>query len=142
METMRIGEFAGAAGVNVQTVRYYERRGLLPEPERRASGYREYGPECLQRLRFILRAKELGLTLSEVEAMLALRQDADTTAAQVKARAEEKLADVAAKIRDLERIRQALSHLIEGCEGGEARLSDCPLLDALGPLEGASCSHD
>ena len=72
---MKIGEFAHDAGVNVQTVRYYERRGLLPEPDRRPSGYREYGPDALDRLHFIKRAQELGFTLTEIRELLALRLD-------------------------------------------------------------------
>lgn len=78
---MQIGEFARRAGVNVQTVRYYERRGLLPEPERRASGYRQYTPAALERLQFIRRAQELGFTLNEIDELLQLRTDPQTTAA-------------------------------------------------------------
>jgi len=74
-KALRIGEVAGRAGVNVQTLRFYERRGLLPEPPRRASGYREYAPESVRRVRFIKRAQELGFTLAEVEELLRLRED-------------------------------------------------------------------
>ena len=128
------GELAGRGGVNVQTVRYYERRGLLHDPRRRAEGYREYGEATLARLRFIRRAQELGFTLAEIEELLALRLDPGTTAAAVKARAEEKIASIEARMRDLERIRQALGHLAGRCRGGHAPAGDCPLLDALGPL--------
>jgi len=141
METMRIGEFARKAGVNVQTVRYYERRGLLPEPERRESGYREYSPDCLERLQFIRRSQELGFTLSEIEELLALRTDPHTTAADVKARAEAKVADIEAKIQDLRQIQHALEHLAGQCRGGRGPTGDCPLLAAMGPLTGA-CAHD
>lgn len=131
---MKIGEFARRAGVNIETVRYYERRGLMPEPERRDSGYRQYREADLERLRFIRRAQELGFTLSEIEELLELRTDPQTTAAEVKARAEEKIADVSARIADLERIRHALEHLAGQCKGGRGPTGDCPLLDALGPI--------
>lgn len=131
---MTIGALASRAGVSVQTVRYYERRGLLDEPHRRASGYREYGPSTLHRLRFIRRAQELGFTLSEIAELLALRLDPHTTAADVKASAEHKIQDVEQKIRDLERIKHALTHLAGRCRGGRGPTGDCPLLDALGPI--------
>lgn len=133
---MKIGELARRAGVNVQTVRYYERRGLLDEPARRASGYREYGAEALDRLRFIRRAQELGFTLAEIVDLLALRLDPHTTAADVKARAREKIEEIDGKIHDLERIRGALAHLAGKCHGGRGPTGDCPLLQALGPLDG------
>jgi Hg(II)-responsive transcriptional regulator len=141
VERMKIGEFAGKAGVNVQTVRYYERRGLLPEPERRESGYREYTPACLERLYFIRRAQELGFTLSEIEGLLSLRTDPRTTAAEVKARADAKVADIESKIRDLRTIQHALEHLAGQCRGGSGPTGDCPLLAALGPLgsHGSAC---
>ncbi|HEX3157928.1 MAG TPA: heavy metal-responsive transcriptional regulator [Gemmatimonadaceae bacterium] len=131
---MTIGELARRAGVNVQTVRYYERRGLLEEPQRRDSGYREYEPDALDRLRFIRRAQELGFTLTEIGELLALRLDPSTTAADVKARAEEKIQEIDGRLRDLEQIRHALTHLAGRCRGGRGPTGDCPLLEALGPL--------
>lgn len=141
METMKIGEFARRAGVNVQTVRYYERRGLLPEPARWASGYREYTAGCLERLRFIRRSQELGFTLGEIEELLALRTNPQTSAAEVRARAEAKVADIQAKIRDLQTIQRALEHLAGQCRGGEEPTGDCPLLAAMGPLGAACATH-
>ena len=135
---MLIGELARRAGVNVQTVRYYERRGLLADPRAREQGYREYTNATLERLRFIRRAQELGFTLTEIGELLALRLDAGATAAAVKARAAEKVAEIDAKLRDLERIRAALTHLAGQCAGGKAPLGDCPLLDALGPIGSAA----
>lgn len=133
---MRIGELAKRAGVNIQTVRYYERRGLLHDPRRRrAAGYREYTGATLERLRFIRRAQELGFTLSEIGELLALRLDPGTTAAAVKQRAKEKIMEIEGKLRDLERIRHALTHLAGQCRGGRGPVGDCPLLDALGPVE-------
>ena len=139
---MKIGEFAKQAGVNVQTVRYYERRGLLPEPDRRASGYREYSPDCLQRLQFIRRTQELGFTLAEIGDLLALRLDPETTADDVKHRAVAKLDDIEGRIRDLQQVRAALEHLAGECDGGAGPTGACPLLTAMGPLEPAACSHD
>jgi DNA-binding transcriptional MerR regulator len=133
MQTMTIGQLARRAGVGVQTVRYYERRHLLPTATRRASGYREFAPVALQRLRFIRRAQELGFTLAEIAELLALRLDPHTTAADIKSRAEEKIGDIDRKVRDLERIRHALGHLAGRCRGGRAPTGECPLLEALGP---------
>lgn len=133
---MMIGELARRAGVNVQTVRYYERRGLLPAPHRTAAGYREYADDTCDRLRFIRRAQELGFTLVEIQELLVLRRDPRTTAGAVKARAEAKIADLDRRIGDLERIRHALHHLAGRCHGGRGPVGDCPLLDALGSLDG------
>ena len=137
---MTIGQLARRAGVGVQTVRYYERRHLLPAAARRASGYREFTPAALERLRFIRRAQELGFTLSEIADLLALRLDPRTTAADVKARAGEKIGEIDRKIHDLERIRHALIHLAGRCRGGRGPAGDCPLLEALGPLSGPAGS--
>lgn len=132
---MKIGELASQAGVHVQTIRYYERRDLLPEPERRPSGYRQYGPETLDRLQFIKRAQQLGFTLTEIRELLALRLDPRTPAAAVKARAEAKIQDIDRKLHDLERIKHALAHLAGHCHGGRGPIGDCPLLDALGHID-------
>jgi MerR family mercuric resistance operon transcriptional regulator len=138
MTTMTIGELAREAGVGVQTVRYYERRRLLPAAARRSSGYREFTPAALERLRFIRRAQELGFTLSEIAELLTLRLDPHTTAADFKARAEEKIGEIERKLHDLERLRHALAHLAGGCPGGRSPTGDCPLLEALGPLHGGA----
>ncbi|HSG46555.1 MAG TPA: heavy metal-responsive transcriptional regulator [Longimicrobiales bacterium] len=127
---MRIGELAEMAGVGVQTVRYYERRGLLPEPSREESGYRKYADGDLARLRFIVKAKSLGFTLSEIRDLLALRVDPGSTADDVRRRAQSKLDGVDARLRDLGRIRDALSRLVETCQAhGDAE--ECALLHAL-----------
>lgn len=143
MKAMTIGQLARRAGVGVQTIRYYERRRLLPPASRRESGYREFPPAALERLRFIRRARELGFTLAEIADLLALRLDPRTTAADIKARAELKIEEIDLKLHDLQRIRQALAHLAGGCRGGHAPTGDCPLLEALGPLSTpAGVSHD
>jgi DNA-binding transcriptional MerR regulator len=140
-KTMTIGELARRAGEGVQTVRYYERRQLLPEAPRRASGYREFTGTALDRLRFIKRAQELGFTLAEIADLLALRLDPTTTAADVKAAAEAKIEQIDAKIHDLERIRHALGHLAGECHAQGHLTSDCPLLEALGPLHEPATSE-
>lgn len=132
--TMRIGALARGAGVNVQTVRYYERRGLLDDPRAKHDGYREYHNGTLERLLFIKRAQELGFTLNEISELLALRMDPDAHAEDVKARALSKIHEIDARMRDLKRIKDALTHLAGLCNGGQAPASDCPLLDALGPI--------
>lgn len=131
---MTIGELARRAEVNVQTVRYYERRGLLADPARRPSGYRVYPEAALDRLKFIRRAQELGFTLNEIGELLTLRLDPATTASDVKQRAAQKIVEVESRIRDLERIKGALTHLAGRCRGGRGPAGDCPLLDTLGTL--------
>jgi MerR family transcriptional regulator, copper efflux regulator len=127
---MKIGELADSAGVNVQTVRFYERRGLLPQPERTASGYREYDEADLHRLRFILRAKELGFTLSEIRDLLDLRSSAGATADDVRIRAQEKIKDVEGKLRDLQRIRDGLGRVVSSCDA-HGPPEECALIHAL-----------
>jgi MerR family copper efflux transcriptional regulator len=127
---MTIGEVARRAGVAVDTVRFYEHQGLLEEPARRPSGYREFDEGVVARLRFIQKAKELGFSLKEIGELLALRAGPNATCADVRRQAAAKLADVEAKIRDLERIRDALAALTASCRG-QGPTSDCPILDAL-----------
>lgn len=131
---MRIGELADRAGVNVQTVRYYERRGLLPEPERTSSGYRRYDEDDLLRLRFILRAKGLGFTLGEVTDLLELRVDPERTTEDVRRRAAAKIAGTVAKIRDLESIRSTLQRLVDACDA-HGSVEQCALMHAIGAEE-------
>ncbi|RJQ47368.1 MAG: MerR family transcriptional regulator [Gammaproteobacteria bacterium] len=130
MESLSIGQLAKAAQVNVETVRYYEREGLLPRPARRASGYRRYPSATVTRLQFIKRSKELGFSLKEIAELLALRIDPHSGCADVKRRAEAKLADIERKLTDLRRMRRALTQLVHDC-GGEGPSSACPILDTL-----------
>lgn len=127
---MTIGELARKAGVNVETVRYYERRGLITRPQRRGTGFREYQDEMFKRLRFIRQAKDLGFSLKEISELLSLRRDSQTSCREVKARAENKLKDIRQKIRTLEGMEAALAGLAKSCKG-RGPLSDCPILDAL-----------
>ncbi len=127
---MKIGEVAKAAGVGIDAVRFYEREGLLPEPARRPSGYREYSPDAVLDLRFIRRAKVLGFSLREISELLSIHRDPGATAADVRRLAEEKLADLADKIRSLQRMKRALRDVVEACSG-RGDTSDCSILRSL-----------
>jgi Cu(I)-responsive transcriptional regulator len=133
MESIGIGTLAKRTGVRIDTVRYYERNGLLAPKARLASGYRRYGELEVSRLRFIRRAQTLGFTLKEVRELLALSAQRDV--ARVKRTAQAKLADVEQRIAALERIRDGLSKLLAACPG-HGRAADCPILNALGGEEG------
>lgn len=128
MVTMTIGRLAKTAGVNIDTIRYYERNGLLPMPARRASGYREYSSADVSRLRFILRAKDLGFTLAEIAELLSLSTDHDVRG--VKRRTERHLEQVEHKIKELQRMRRGLKTLIDACPG-HGELEKCPIIAAL-----------
>ena len=127
---MKIGELALRAGVRIDTVRYYERQGLLPAPRRLASGYRTYDSHDEAKLRFIRRAKALGFSLVEIRDLLALSSRRDDDMADMKSVAIEKLADVEAKLAELQRIREGLQSLVASCPGHGA-LDQCPILNAL-----------
>lgn len=127
---MRIGELAKRCDVSIDTIRYYERQGLLPEPTRLATGYRRYQAADVDRLRFVRRAKLLGFTLDEIKELLALSDHRDDDMAGLKATATAKLADVDARIAELGRIRDGLHTLIDACPGHGA-LTQCPILHAL-----------
>jgi len=130
MKPLTIGEVARQAGVGVETVRFYERQGLLEEPERRASGYRQFDQEAVAVLKFIRRAKELGFTLKEIKSLLTLRLDASATRTEVREQAKAKVADIEAKIADLQRMRDVLTKLVKKCHGDGAA-TGCPILEAL-----------
>ena len=130
MKTLSVGQLAKAANVNTETVRYYERRGLLPEPKRRDSGYRDYAPEDVLRLKFIKRAQELGFTLKEIAELLALRVDSKTTCDKVKKQAETKISDIEAKILSLKKMKAALGKLASSCKA-QTPLAGCPILEYL-----------
>ncbi len=131
MNSLRIGEFAKCAGVGVETVRFYERQGLLKEPPRRPSGHREYAEAEVTRLAFIRRAKKLGFSLAEIKQLLPLRADRKAQCGQVKTRTEAKLADIDERILTLRRMRRALAKLNAACEREEVPTGECPILDAL-----------
>ncbi len=130
METMTIGRLARQVGVGVETIRFYEREGLIPEPPRTFSGYRKYPTEAVTRVRFIRRAKELGFTLREIRELLELRTGPDVTCDVVRERARAKIADIEGRIRTLEAMRRALERLAADCPAS-GPVEQCPILAAL-----------
>lgn len=134
--TYKIGEVARRADVNKQTVRYYEKRGLIPEPNRRRSadlrqpGYRIFTKRHIDQINFIKRAQQLGFTLSEIKELLELRMNGESTCSEIKKEAQHKYSDVVEKIEDLQRIKGTLTDLIDSCaeDGPEG---ECPILEAL-----------
>src|SRR5215472_13499794 len=130
MEGLKVGEVARQAGVNLQTVHYYERRGLLPEPPRTDSNYRAYPGDAVRRVRFIKRAQDLGFTLREIQELLSWRAVPGEHCGDVRARAEAKIVEIDEKVRHLQAMRRALTRFIGECLG-ERAASECPILEAL-----------
>jgi Hg(II)-responsive transcriptional regulator len=130
---LKIGQVSRLSGIAVETVRFYERQGLLSEPARKASGYRLYSEEVVVRLQFIKRAKELGFSLGEIAELLSLGEDSSTTCEEVRRRATEKIDEIVGKIHDLSRMKGALEALVSACD--ERTGSACPLLEALAQQE-------
>ncbi len=128
--TLNIGSVAKEAEVNIQTIRYYERRGLLPEPERTAANYRVYGGDSVRRVRFIKRAQELGFTLTEIKELLELRAAPRSCCEDVRERSEAKIKDIEEKVRTLEGMKKALSKLVRACSG-RGPVTECPILDSM-----------
>src|SRR5699024_7634070 len=128
--TFKIGQVASHAHVNKETVRYYEKRKLIPEPDRRRSGYRIFTRRHIDQIKFIKWAQELGFTLSKIKELLELRLDEDTTCSEIRKEARGKYGDVAEKMEDLQRIKATLIELIDSC-AGEGPKGDCPILGAL-----------
>jgi MerR family transcriptional regulator, mercuric resistance operon regulatory protein len=127
---MRIGELSRRTGCNIETIRYYERAGLMPLPPRSASRYRIYDHSDVRRLAFVRRARELGFSLDDVRALLALAADQDEgTCVGVRQLAARHLAEVRAKIADLRSIARVLEDAVRRCDAGE--VPGCPLIDAL-----------
>lgn len=131
MPSLRTGALARLAGVNVETLRFYERQGLIPEPPRRASGYREYPPETVDLVLFIQRAQDLGFSLREIKELLALREVPRATCGDVVVLAQRKTAEIDAKISDLRAMRAALAKLLKGCAGGSTPIAQCPIIESL-----------
>ena len=130
VETLTIGKLAERGGVNLETIRYYEREGLMLPPPRKSSGHRAYAPGALRRLRFIKRAKDLGFALGEIRELLALRRDPDQPCTGVIRQVEVKIGEVEQKIAHLRSIRRALIRLKTSCEG-DCHVSECPILENL-----------
>lgn len=129
--TMRIGEIAGVSNVSVQTIRYYERLGILSAPDRAPSGRRRYTGDAITRLRFIRRAQHLGFTLEEIRALLSLRRDSTRSCDSVERKARQTLIRIESRLDDLQRMRRALAKYVAACRSRRP-LGECPLLAALG----------
>lgn len=130
MAGLSTGELAKQGGVNLESIRFYEREGLLVKPPRTAAGYRMFSTGDVRRVRFIKRAQELGFSLREIKELLALRLEAGTSCSDVRQRAEAKLTDIDQKIRDLQRMKKALGRLATACPG-RGSIEDCPILETL-----------
>lgn len=127
---MTRGELAKQGGVNLETIRYYERVGLLPKPPRSPAGYRIFSRESVRRVRFIRRAQELGFSLKEIKELLTLRISQSSTRADVRRRAEAKISDIEQKVEQLRAMKKALVRLTESC-CGNGPASECPILESL-----------
>jgi MerR family transcriptional regulator, copper efflux regulator len=130
MAALSIGQLARQSGIGIETIRFYEREGVLAAPGRKPSGYREYDQEAIRVLRFVRRAKQLGFTLKEIKVLLGLRLDTSASRADVRAQATAKLAEIDAKIQDLQRMRKSLAKLVRTCHGDGAA-PGCPILTSL-----------
>ncbi len=127
---MQIGEVAQRTETSIDTIRFYEKSGLIPKPERTDSGYRKYTEETIRRVQFIKRSQELGFSLKEIADLLSLRVDPKTTCRDVKKRSEVKIYDIEKKIRTLQKIKRALSRVAATCKG-KGPTSECPILEVL-----------
>jgi len=134
MERLTVGELAKRSEVNSQTIRYYERQGLLPKPPRLGSGYRAFPMESVERVRFIKQAQELGFSLNEIKELLALQVNPLSTGADVRKLAQAKVSEIAAKIKTLNSMKKALTHLTSACNGNDSA-SECQCLKKIS-LEG------
>ncbi|MGE1491163.1 Hg(II)-responsive transcriptional regulator [Pseudomonas aeruginosa] len=128
LENLTIGALARAAGVNVETIRFYQRKGLLPEPDKPYGSIRRYGASDVTRVRFVKSAQRLGFSLDEVAELLKLEDG--THCDEAREQAERKLADVRIKLADLRRIERALAELVERCCAATGQVR-CPLIEAL-----------
>ncbi|WP_020400940.1 heavy metal-responsive transcriptional regulator [Kordiimonas gwangyangensis] len=131
MKAMTIGKLSKATGVGTETIRYYERNGFLPAPERLPSGYRVYSSDAAKRLKFIKEAQALGFTLSEISELFALTDDPETDCADVNARASAKLAEINEKIERLTLMRESLERLSRYCPADEHPISECSIINHL-----------
>jgi len=130
MSGLTIGKVAAQTGMGIDTIRFYEREGLIPAPARRPSGFRDYGSAAVERLHFIRRAKALGFSLKEIAELLSLRVDDERTCEEVYRRAKLKITDIEARIEQLQRIKGALDHMARACNGAGPK-GECPILEAL-----------
>jgi len=131
MKNLKVGEIAKIVGINVETLRYYEKIKIMPEPKRKQSNYRVYDNFDVQRLLFIKRGKELGFTLKEIKELLELKIESTATCGDVKHLSEHKLKDVNERIADLTKIKKVLEKLINQCINEEITSKECPILETI-----------
>ncbi len=141
MSALKIGEVAKRSEIEIETIRYYERQGLLAEPDRRPSGCRQYDESVVSRLQFIRNAKELGFTLAEIKELLGLWFDVNTKCVHVRQRAEQKITNIEDKIRSLQKMKRSLEKIISQCENRDA-VGDCPLWLGLDGLQKNNIAGD
>lgn len=141
MERLRIGMLAKRGGVNLETIRYYERRQLLPKPPRTASGYRIFGEDAVKRVHFIKRAQDLGFSLKEIGDLLVLRADGHRSCTDVLGRVIAKIDDIESKICALEQLELALQTISASCSG-EGPVSECPILEYFDLHEGSQSNTE
>ena len=137
MDQLRTGEVARKCRVNLETIRYYERQGLLPKPARLPSGYRAFSSDAVRRIRFIKRSQQLGFSLKEIKELLALRISPRSRCADVRTRTEAKIAEIDQKMRSLLAMKQALERLVSACTG-DGPVNECPTLESLDDMENIS----
>jgi Hg(II)-responsive transcriptional regulator len=128
-DSFTIGSLAQDAGVGIQTVRFYERTGLLKQPTRRASGYRQYSLEDSKQIRFIKRAQELGFTLKEIKSLLELQATSKSMCGDVKEQADQKIAEIHEKIKDLKKMLRSLGQISDCCSKGKTTCGVCSMHD-------------
>lgn len=129
MEGLTIGQVAYEASVNIETIRYYERLGLIPEPPRTESGYRIFSPEVVHRIRFIKHSQDLGFTLAEIRKLLTLTDSENYSCWEVQQFASQKLEEIEIKILNLQNIKNILQDLLSKC--GEGQFNGCPIIEKL-----------
>lgn len=137
LKSLTIGRVAEAAGVGVETIRFYERKGLIRRPERNGASFRHYHPEDPTRIRFIKRAQDLGFTLREIKELLELHSRPRTTCGDIREKADSKIEEIEAKIRDLRKMKGSLARLSGACGDGKKALAQCRVLDCF--ESGFSC---
>jgi len=130
-----IGQLSKLTDVNIETIRYYEKIGIIPHPPRNSSGYRIYSSPHLERLSFVRRSRELGFSQPEVRKLLELVDEHTYTCAEVREMTVRHLSTVRDKIKDLRKLEKALANMVSGCEGGD--IPDCPIVDILSALPDA-----
>ncbi len=125
---MQIGQLSKKTGCNIETIRYYEKRGLLPSPPRTAGGYRLYDPDHLKRLTFVMRSRDLGFSMAEIEKLLSLVDEHQLTCHDMHQQTLAHVGDIQSKIADLKRLERVLTEIASKCSDGT--VPECPIIDA------------